>query len=242
VKWRIPERIFKKFYTRNDPGVFIYEMAPADYLRLSPPLPDSEVQPFDESKIDGWPDLPCLCIDPDIGVNLAHAGRHRVAAMGKSGYDIIEIPIEMTPAPPRFDYSIEKMLAWQWNGYIPPLAEVCAEHEYKLKLHDNEKFALAEVFINSQVINTVSLCEKSGIDKNLADLAIPGMLAGIPSIQEAYDLMTQMLYKAFQCDEMMYQYRFSKARCRYDPETMTLVSCAQYIGNLLNVQSIKTAA
>lgn len=128
-KWYLPETLFRKHYPDADNGIFVADIEPAIFAKLAANL---EFKPdhFVDSKINDWEELPKLIIDPESRIVHGHEGRHRIAAMNKSGYSIVQIVVEIVPDPMRFDCKLDAMLEWEWNGIMPEWSELRTEQEW----------------------------------------------------------------------------------------------------------------
>ena len=85
---------------------------------------------FDFNKVPNWEEWPTLIIDPDSKVVHGHEGRHRVNALMNTGFQRIQIIVELTPDPLRFEMNIEQMMLWEWDGTLINFDALLPEDEY----------------------------------------------------------------------------------------------------------------
>lgn len=127
MQFNIPPHI-KSF---DDDYVIQRSITPDDFLRLaaktSDPIPKL---PFDPSRVQHWDDWPKLIIDPEDRQVFGHEGRHRVAALAHSGFVEIEILVEITPNPVRFNCDLDAMAQWEWNGMLPKWCDLKSEDSW----------------------------------------------------------------------------------------------------------------
>lgn len=125
--FNLPDRLFHQCYPEND-GVIRILISPDEFLRLAG-FPANWTK-WDASLVEQWQECPQLIIDPETGIIHGHEGRHRIAALRQEGYWRVEIVAEICPDPSRFGCSVEKMLAWEWDGKLPQWKDCIPQAEW----------------------------------------------------------------------------------------------------------------
>lgn len=129
-KLTLPAETLNRIYPdTNDNDIVVASIHPAEFIRLAAYCPDKP-ESFNHRLVGSWEDWPKLLIDPEERICIGHEGRHRVAALLNAGYESVDIVVEITPNPRRFENDIAAMLAWKWGKALPVWAEIRSEDEW----------------------------------------------------------------------------------------------------------------